>query len=97
MGEIASIYADLTIISTDNPRFESKEKIAKNIVDGIRNQNFKVILDRSEAIKFAFKIANDGDVILVAGKGDEKYIEENGIKIPYSDFDEIKKLESLND
>ena len=97
MGEIASKYADLVIISSDNPRFESREKIADDIASGVIGENYKVILNRSEAIQFAYKIAREGDLILVAGKGDENYIEENGIKIPYSDFEEIKKLESLDD
>lgn len=92
MGEIASKYADLVIISSDNPRFESRSKIAEDIVSGIKSGNYKVILDRVEAIEYAFKIAGYGDVILIAGKGDENYIEENGVKMPYSDFDVIRGL-----
>lgn len=94
MGEISSIYADLTIISSDNPRFEDRMKIAKEIECGVLNNNYKIILDRVEAIKFADKISDEGDVILVAGKGNENYIDEQGVKIYYSDYDEIKKLES---
>lgn len=93
MGEISSIYADLTIISSDNPRFEDRLKIAQDIEKGVTNSNYKIILDRKEAIKFANKISNEGDLILVAGKGAENYIDENGIKLPYSDFDEINNLE----
>lgn len=93
MGEISSFYADLTIISSDNPRFEDRMKIAKEIECGVLNDNYKIILDRAEAIKFADKISSDGDVILVAGKGSENYIDEQGKKTYYSDYDEIKKLE----
>lgn len=93
MGEISSFYADLTIISSDNPRFEDRVKIAKEIEGGVLNHNYKIILDRAEAIKFADKISCEGDVILVAGKGSENYIDEQGVKTYYSDYDEIKKLE----
>lgn len=93
MGEISSKYADLTIISTDNPRFESRESIAKEIEKGVTNSNYIIILDRAEAIKYAYKNSNEGDVILVAGKGAEDYIDEQGVKTKYSDFDEIEKLE----
>lgn len=93
MGEISSFYANLTIISSDNPRFEDRMKIAKDIECGVLNNNYKIILDRAEAIKFADKISSEGDVILVAGKGSENYIDEQGEKIYYSDYDEIKNLE----
>lgn len=68
-------------------------KIAQDIEKGVTNSNYKIILDRKEAIKFANKISNEGDLILVAGKGSENYIDENGVKLPYSDFDEINNLE----
>lgn len=95
MGEISSKYADFTVITSDNPRFESREKIANDIKNGLVNNNYKIILDRAEAIKFANEIAVAGDVILIAGKGAENYIDENGEKKFYSDFDEVEKLESL--
>lgn len=93
MGEISSFYSDLTIISSDNPRFEDRLKIAKDIEKGVLNNNYKIILDRREAIKFASLISNIGDIILVAGKGAENYIDEKGVKTPYSDFEEIENLE----
>ena len=92
MGEISSKYADFTIITTDNPRFEEKHKIAKDIEAGIKNRDYKIVLDRAEAIKFANIISNEGDVILIAGKGSENYIDEKGEKKYYSDYDEIEKL-----
>lgn len=95
MGEISSKYADLTIITVDNSRCEDKLKIAMQIKSGIKNDNYKIILDRKEAIIFAEKYSREGDVILVAGKGNENYIEENGIKIPHNDFEEILKLEKI--
>ena len=91
MGEISSKYADFVIISTDNPRFESREKIAREIEKGLTHSNYLIELDRSFAIKKGFEMANIGDVFVIAGKGAEKYIDENGIKTPYSDFDEVEK------
>ncbi|MBQ8451338.1 MAG: UDP-N-acetylmuramoyl-L-alanyl-D-glutamate--2,6-diaminopimelate ligase [Clostridia bacterium] len=93
MGEISSKLANFTIITSDNPRFESRLKIAKDIESGILNSNYIIELDRSKAIKKAISIAEKGDVVVIAGKGAETYIDENGIKIPYSDYDEIKKIE----
>ena len=92
MGEISSKYADFTIITTDNPRFEDRMKIAKDIKQGVKNENYKIILDREKAIRFAESVADVGDIILVAGKGFENYIDENGVKNYYSDFDVIEKL-----
>lgn len=92
MGEISSKYADFSIISSDNPRFESREKIAGDIEKGMINSSYKIILNRSEAIKYANLITNEGDIILIAGKGAENYIDENGVKVPYSDFEEVEKL-----
>lgn len=94
MGEISSKYADFTVITSDNPRFEDRETIAKEIEKGVINSNYIITLDRGEAIKIAYKMAEVGDLILVAGKGAENYIDEKGVKTPYSDFDEIKKLEN---
>lgn len=91
MGEISTKNADFTIITSDNPRFESREKIAKDIESGTVNNKYLVILDRSEAIKKALEMAGNGDVVLIAGKGAENYIDENGVKIPYSDKAEIEK------
>ena len=93
MGEISSKFADLSIITSDNPRFESRERIALDIQKGFLNNNYKIILDRAEAVGFAYKKSNFGDVILVAGKGAENYIDEMGVKTKYSDFDVIDKLD----
>lgn len=92
MAEISSKYANFTIITTDNPRFESRLSIAHDIESGMKNDNYKIILDRSEAIEFADKISNEGDIILIAGKGAENYIDEQGEKKYYRDFDELEKI-----
>lgn len=92
MGEISSKYANFTIITSDNPRFESREKIANEIAQGVCGDSFKIILDRIEAIVFADSITKEGDVILIAGKGCEDYIDELGVKKRYSDFEQVQKL-----
>jgi UDP-N-acetylmuramoyl-L-alanyl-D-glutamate--2,6-diaminopimelate ligase len=94
MGEISSKIADYTIITSDNPRFEAREKIAADIEKGMINSNYVIELDRSKAIEKAIFMAKKGDVVVVAGKGAEPYIDENGVKIPYSDFEEIEKIRS---
>jgi len=97
MGEISTKIANFTIITTDNPRFEDRLKIAKEIESGVINKNYVIILDRKEAIKFANNNSNEGDIILIAGKGCEDYIDENGEKIKYSDFEEVENLRNKND
>ncbi len=73
MGEIAEKYADFCFITNDNPRTENPEKIAKDILKGFKYDKYEVILDREKAIKKAISIANNGDIILIVGKGHENY------------------------
>ena len=76
MGEIASIYADYVIVTSDNPRTENPTEIINDILEGIPNNQFygKVIENRVEAIKFALSIARKDDIIVLAGKGHEDYL-----------------------
>lgn len=92
MGEISTKIADFTIITSDNPRFEDKLKIIKDVESGVVNRDYKVVIDRKDAIKYSDKISNVGDVVLIAGKGCEDYIDEMGVKIKYSDYEEVEKL-----
>jgi len=92
MGEISGEIADFSIITTDNPRFEIAQNIANDIAVGFKNENYLIELDRATAINRAVSMASIGDVVVIAGKGAENYIEENGVKIPYSDFAEIEKI-----
>lgn len=87
MGEISGKIADYTIITSDNPRTEDPEKIAKQIEEGIKKTNGKytVIVDRIEAIKEAIKMVTKNDIIVLAGKGHEPYQEINGIKYPFDE------------
>ncbi|MCM8757883.1 MAG: UDP-N-acetylmuramoyl-L-alanyl-D-glutamate--2,6-diaminopimelate ligase [Candidatus Omnitrophica bacterium] len=73
MGRIATELADLSIITSDNPRSEDPLKIAKDILRGIKKKNYKMIIDRKEAIFYALSSAKRDDVVLIAGKGHENY------------------------
>ena len=72
-GSLAEIFADRIIITEDNSRGESFDSIADGIASGIKEKNFKIIKDRETAIRYAFKIAKEGDVVAVIGKGHERY------------------------
>ncbi|NLJ97099.1 MAG: UDP-N-acetylmuramoyl-L-alanyl-D-glutamate--2,6-diaminopimelate ligase [Clostridiales bacterium] len=82
MGEISSNMADLTVVTSDNPRFEEPEDIINDIITGVKKGPGKYvkITDRREAIKYCIDNAKEGDVIIIAGKGHEDYQEIRGIK-----------------
>lgn len=71
MGAVAAELSDWSIVTSDNPRSETPESIAEEIVSGMRGATMEVILDRKEAILRAVNIAQDHDIVLVAGKGHE--------------------------
>lgn len=86
MGDISEAYADMIIITDDNPRFEESQKIINQILLGIKNQkNALIKANRAEAIAYAISQASADDVVLIAGKGHEQYQEVSGIKTPFSD------------
>ena len=87
MGEISGRIADFTFITSDNPRTEEPEKIVKQIEEGIKKTkgNYKVVVDRVEAIKQAIQMATKRDIIVLAGKGHEPYQEINGVKHPFDE------------
>ena len=84
MGEVSGRLADLTIITSDNPRFEEPQDIIDDIKIGIGRTDGKYveICDRKEAIKYAIANGQPGDVIVLAGKGHEDYQEIRGVKHP---------------
>ncbi|MBE7089856.1 MAG: UDP-N-acetylmuramoyl-L-alanyl-D-glutamate--2,6-diaminopimelate ligase [Clostridiales bacterium] len=94
MGEISGQFADFTIITSDNPRFEEPMDIIYEIEDGIAkvNKNYVAIQDRLQAIEYAINHARNGDVILVAGKGSENYQDILGIKHVFKDKDIIEEI-----
>lgn len=89
MAKIACEFSNKVILTSDNPRSEEPEEIIKQMekgVDGVDYKKTLSIIDRREAIKTACTLANEGDIILVAGKGHEKYQEIKGVKHPFDDM-----------
>jgi len=94
MGEIAAKIADFVIITSDNPRYEDPYSIIAQIEAGVKKSGGKyvAVTDREIAIEYALNLLEDGDILLVAGKGGENYQEIMGIKHSYNDNSVIKKL-----
>lgn len=94
MAKIATTMADMAILTSDNPRTEDPEQILREMEEGVaqeRRQNTLTITDRRQAIRTAITMAENQDIILIAGKGHEKYQEINGIKHPFDDKDIVRK------
>ena len=92
MGQAAVEGSDVVVLTSDNPRFESPESIANDVVAGWGQPTaydgktgFLIELNRGEAIRAAIDLATEGDVILIAGKGHENVQEIGGTKIPFDD------------
>ncbi len=95
MGKIGMNLSDIAIFTSDNPRSENPEKIIKQMKEGLSIEEMKKVItitNRHEAIKEAVKIAQEGDIILCAGKGHEDYQEIEGVKHHFDDMEELKKL-----
>ena len=84
MGEVSGRLADLTVLTSDNPRFEEPQAIIDDIRTGIEKTDGKYveIIDRKEAIRYVIAHGQPGDVIVLAGKGHEDYQEIKGVKYP---------------
>lgn len=93
MGEISGKYAGLTILTEDNPRFEDMESINNDIITGLNRSNGKyiVINDRQEAIEYAMKNAQEGDIILLIGKGHEQYQEIKGVQYFWDEREAVER------
>lgn len=94
MGEVSTRVADYTIITTDNPRTEKPEDIIDEIKIGAEKTKgkYEIIVDRKEAIKKAITMMNKRDIVIIAGKGHEKYQEINGKKIPFDEREIVKEI-----
>jgi len=95
MAAIACEYSNKVILTSDNPRSEDPEEILNQMQNGINPIDSKKTLritDRKEAIKTACSLTNSGDIILIAGKGHEKYQEIKGIKHPFDDLEILKDV-----
>ncbi len=95
MAAIATDMSTRVILTSDNPRSENPEEILRDMkagIDPVYTKSTLVIADRKEAIKTAYALAGNGDIILVAGKGHEKYQEINGIRHPFDDKQVLTEL-----
>ncbi len=94
MGEVSSKLADLTIVTSDNPRDEEPMDIIEDILIGVKKADgeYVTIPDRKEAIAYALLNAKDGDIIVLAGKGHEDYQEIKGVKHHMDERDLIKEI-----
>jgi UDP-N-acetylmuramoyl-L-alanyl-D-glutamate--2,6-diaminopimelate ligase len=94
MGEVAGRLADYSILTSDNPRTEDPYVILSAIEKGIKPTQgaYEVIENRKEAIAKALQIAQSGDMIILAGKGNETYQEINGVKRVFNEKQIVKEL-----
>lgn len=95
MAEVACAHSDKVIFTSDNPRTEDPQEILNDMYAGVNAVTKKKVIsiaDRREAIKTAVSLAGQDDIVLVAGKGHEKYQEINGVKF---DFDDKRILSDM--
>lgn len=98
MAEVACKHSDKVIFTSDNPRSEDPLQIIKEMEEGLGSaakRKYISIADRKEAIKTAISLANAGDIVLIAGKGHEKYQEIKGVKIPFDDKEIVREMFEL--
>ncbi|HAZ37061.1 MAG TPA: UDP-N-acetylmuramoyl-L-alanyl-D-glutamate--2,6-diaminopimelate ligase, partial [Clostridiaceae bacterium] len=94
MGKIAGELSDFCVVTSDNPRSEQPEAIIDDILVGVKQTNapYVVIPDRKSAIKYAIDNAESGDVIVLAGKGHEKYQILNDKTIPFDEREIVEEI-----
>ena len=94
MGEVSGRVADFSIVTSDNSRSEKPENIISEIEEGIKKTKgkYEVIVDRKEAIEKAIKMMNKKDIVVLAGKGHEKYQEINKKKIDFDEREIVKNI-----
>jgi UDP-N-acetylmuramoyl-L-alanyl-D-glutamate--2,6-diaminopimelate ligase len=91
MGAIATQLADLVVITSDNPRSESPTEIIDDIKKGVVKDNYKIIEDRTDAIRFAITAREKNDIVIVAGKGHEEYQIVDDKKLDFDDAEVARK------
>jgi len=100
MGEVACQLSDQVVFTSDNPRSEEAGTILKDMEAGLNTaarRKFISISDRKEAIKTAVSLSHPADIVLVAGKGHEKYQEIKGVKYPFDDKSVLKEIFEILD
>jgi UDP-N-acetylmuramoyl-L-alanyl-D-glutamate--2,6-diaminopimelate ligase len=98
MAEVACEHSDKVILTSDNPRTEKAEEILKDMEAGINvvaRRKYITIADRKEAIKTAVSLSNHEDIVLVAGKGHEKYQEIDGVRYEFDDKKVLREMFEL--
>ncbi len=97
MGAIATRYADLSLITTDNPRSEDPANIAAQVVNGLDSGRYEIVLDRREAIARALELAGAGDVVVLLGKGHEGYQLIGEGRLPFDEKTVVRELLATED
>jgi UDP-N-acetylmuramoyl-L-alanyl-D-glutamate--2,6-diaminopimelate ligase len=100
MGEASCTYSDRVIFTSDNPRSEEPEQVIKDMESGLNaaaKRKYIPVVDRREAIKTAVSLAKPEDIVLIAGKGHEKYQDIKGVKHPFDDKQVLLEMYDLLD
>lgn len=100
MGEVACLLSDQVVFTSDNPRSEEAEAILKDMEAGLNTaarRKFISVIDRREAIKTAIRFSKPSDIVLVAGKGHEKFQEIKGVKYPFDDKAVLREILEMMD
>jgi UDP-N-acetylmuramoyl-L-alanyl-D-glutamate--2,6-diaminopimelate ligase len=100
MGEVACQLSDRVVFTSDNPRSEEPEAILQDMEEGLNTaakKKFISVTDRREAIKTAVNLSQPSGIVLVAGKGHEKYQEIKGVKYPFDDKVVLREIFELLD
>jgi UDP-N-acetylmuramoyl-L-alanyl-D-glutamate--2,6-diaminopimelate ligase len=95
MAQVAADFSQQVILTSDNPRYEKPEVIIEDMMAGVpagKQNDVLAITDRREAIKTAVRLAREGDIVLVAGKGHETYQEIEGERFPFDDRELLEEL-----
>lgn len=94
VGEVVGTLSDFAVVTEDNSRYENVMDIIEDIKKGLdkANAEYVVIPDRKDAINYCIKHAQDGDIILLAGKGHETYKEVKGVKYPFDEREVIREI-----
>ena len=96
LGKAASELADFSILTSDNPDCEPPENIINEIAEAYgKNENYIKIPDRREAIEYAIRMAKPGDIVLLAGKGHEKYQLICGKRVPFSEKEILSEYQVI--
>jgi len=98
MAAVACEHSDRVVLTSDNPRSEDPAAILQEMEQGLNTaakRKYISIADRKEAIKTAVSVARQEDIVLVAGKGHEKYQEIKGVKYPFDDKQVLAEMFEL--